>query len=284
MKAKHIPLLLLNIIIIIISFYLVFLFFKSKTFHNYPCYNMIILSFIILIDNILRIIPINKKDGCNAVENVFAYFIVFFDKLILATLSMQSLIYYFGVLKTDFYSANEAKIFYITLLCSLVISGSLAGYYISQGTTSIGDSYYCYCTDTGYPKKIIDDIFNSIYLLISIYCSIIPLNYISHKKKEVKNGLIDDLNYSHHFNRILITLLLNILTFVVSFLIIYDKFPGDYVDLIYLVTCLVVALFNCLNEEVYKETLKIFCKKKYNKKYNLIKTQKTNFDDDDDED
>ena len=283
MKTE-IPLIILNIIIIIICFYLLFLFFKSKTFHTYPCFNMIIFSFIILVDNIFRIIPINKEKGsCTKFEDIIAYFIVFFDKLILATLSMQSLICYLGVLKTNFYSAHEAKIFYITLLCSLVISGTLAGIYISQGTKPMPGNYYCYCEDTGYPKKLIDDIFNSVYLLISIYCSAIPLMYIFQKKKEVESGLIDDLNYSHHFNRILITLLLNILTFVISFLIIYDAFPDDYVDLIYLITCLVDALFNCLNEEVYKETLKIFCKQKYNKKYNLLKTKKTNFDDDNDD-
>ena len=284
MEGKHIPLIILNIIIIIISLYLLFLIFKSKSFHKYPCYNMIIFSFIIFIDNILRIIPTNEnKKHCNIVDDIFAYFIVFFDKLILATLSMQSLIYYLGVLKTDFYSANEAKIFYITLCCSLVISGTISAYYILKFGTKDTGNYYCYSKDP-LTKKIIDDIFNSIYLLISIYCSIVPLKYISLKKKEVESGLIDDLNYSHHFNRILITLLLNILTFGLSFLIIHDAFPsGDYVDLIYLITCLVVDLFNCLNEEVYKETLKIFCKKKYNKRYNLIKTQKTNFDDDDDD-
>ena len=279
----QIPLIILNIFIIIICLYLLLLFFKSKSFHSYPCYNMIIFSFIILVDNIFRIIPINKdEENCNKVEEVIAYFIVFFDKLILATLSMQSLICYLGVLKTDFYSKYEAKIFYITLFCSLVISGIISGVYIIKFGTIPTDNYYCYC-DAPATKKLIDDIFNSIYLLISIYCSAVPLNYISHKKKEVESGLIDDLNYSHHFNRILIIFLLNILSFVVSFLIIYDVFPEDYVDLIYLITCLVVALFNCLNEEVYKETLKLFCKKKYNQKYNLVKSNKTIFDDDEDE-
>ena len=279
----QIPLIILNIFIIIICLYLLLLFFKSKSFHSYPCYNMIIFSFIILVDNIFRIIPINENEkNCNKVEEVIAYFIVFFDKLILATLSMQSLICYLGVLKTDFYSKYEAKIFYITLFCSLVISGIISGVYIIKFGTISTDNYYCYC-DAPATKKLIDDIFNSIYLLISIYCSAVPLNYISHKKKEVEIGLIDDLNYSHHFNRILIIFLLNILSFVVSFLIIYDIFPEDYVDLIYLITCLVVALFNCLNEEVYKETLKLFCKKKYNQKYNLVKSNKTIFDDDEDE-
>ena len=70
---------------------------------------------------------------------------------------MQSLIYYLGVLKTDFYSANEAKIFYITLCCSLVISGTISGYYILKfGTVDTGN-YYCFIL-----KEHISDYFNEI--------------------------------------------------------------------------------------------------------------------------
>lgn len=280
-KINQIPLIILNVIIIIISIYLVFLFFKSKTFHKYPCYNMIIFSFIILFDCIFRIIPINyNSDNCIKAEKVIAYFIVMFDKLILATLSMQSVIYYLGALKINFYSTYEAIIFFTTFICSLVISGSLAGLYISDGFEAY--DLYCYSTSTS-RKKTIDTIFNSVYLIINLYCSIVTLRYISRKKQEVENGLIDDLNYNHHFNRLLIMLILNVFTFTESYLIIHDVLTGDYLDLLYLITCLVVDLFYCINEEVYKETLKIFCKKKYNQKYNVLKTKKTNFDDDDDD-
>lgn len=282
MKEKQIPLIILNIIIIIISLYLIFLFFKSKTFHKYPCYNMIIFSFIILLDNIFRVIPINYSENyCAKAEEIIAYFIVLFDKLILATLSMQSFIYYLGALKINFYSKYEAMIFYTTFICSLVVSGSLSGIYISYGYKSYG--LYCYSDDNS-TKKVLDTVFNSVYLIINLYCSIVTLRYISRKKNEVESGLIDDLNYNHHFNRLLIILILNIVTFTESFLIIYDVLGGYFLDLFYLITCLIVDLFYCINEEVYKETLKIFCKKKYNQKYNLLKTKKTNFDEDDDDD
>ena len=53
------------------------------------------------------------------------------------------------------------------------------------------------------------------------------------------------------------------MAFVESYLIIYDIFPSDYIDFIYVLTCFILELFNSYNEIVYKETLKLFCKKKY---------------------
>ena len=277
-KLALVLIIIINVIIIIIGLYLGFLFIKSKSFNTYSCYNMIIFSFIIFIDNFLRIIPLNlNKKNCNTGENIIAFFIVFFDKLILATISMQALIYYFGVLRTTFYMNNEKTIFYTTLTISLVVSVAISGIYIGVfKTTPFG--FYCYSNDTP-TRRIIDDIFNSIYLSISLYSTIIPLMYVGKKKKEVESGLIEDLNYSHHFNRLLIIFIINTWTFVESFLIIYDKITGDYTDVIYLSTCLLIDLVNSINQTVYKETLKIFCKEKYNQKYNPLKQKKTFQDD-----
>ena len=56
--------------------------------------------------------------------------------------------------------------------------------------------------------------------------------------------------------------------FIESFLIIYDKFPLDEVDLIYLISCLLLLLYYTINKIVIRETLKIFCKKEYEDKDN----------------
>ena len=258
-----IALIIINILIILIALYLVVLIIISKSFNKYQCYNMIIFSFIIIIDNILRIIPFNSdENNCSGIENLIAFFIVFFDKLILATLSMQSLILYFLAIKADFFKAHQKAIFLVTLSLSLIISGTLSlVYIIKNGTIPAG--IYCYCNDQ-WPKKLIDDIFNGVYLFISLFCSIITLMLINREKNEAEEELRKDLN--HLFNRNLILIFLNTLVFIESYLIIYDKF-GDYTDLIYLITCLVIELFNSINETMYKETLKLFCKKKYKKKY-----------------
>ena len=278
-RSIFIPIIIVNFSIILISLYLTFLFVKSKSFKTYPCYNMIIFSFIILFDNILRIIPINQNGDCNTFENIEAFFLVLFDKLILATLSMQAFIYYLGVLKNKFYTENEKKIFFITLSFSLIISITITGIYIGVFGTK-PDGWYCYCKDPSY-KILIDTIFNAVYLAINFYCTLVLLIYIWIKKVETSQGPIKDY-YNHNLKRILIMFFLNNLTFVESYLIIYNIIT-KYTDLVYLITCLAIDLFNSLNETVYKETLKIFCKKRYNKKYKIVKSTKTKFDDDDED-
>ena len=81
--AVHIVTYILNFIIIIITFYLIFLLIKSNSFKRYPCYNITILSFVILFDNILRIIP---SDDIKAVENIQAFLLTFLDKILLTSI------------------------------------------------------------------------------------------------------------------------------------------------------------------------------------------------------
>ena len=56
-------------------------------------------------------------------------FIALFDKLILAVLAMQAFITYLGI-KTEFYSNNESKIFYIILFINIVISEVLSAIHV----------------------------------------------------------------------------------------------------------------------------------------------------------
>ena len=78
--------------------------------------------------------------------------------------------------------------------------------------------------------------------------------------------------------------------FGISYLIIYDKIPADFIDLIYLISCFLVDLYYTINKIIIKETMKIFCKDLYQKKYPEIKKRNTidlgtgDGDDDDDED
>ena len=81
--------------------------------------------------------------------------------------------------------------------------------------------------------------------------------------------------------------IINSYMFVESYLIIYDIMPDDFIDLTYLISCLLVDLYYTINKIIIKETMKIFCKKLYNKKYPVFKKRNTteiNLDDDDDED
>ena len=273
-KGVFIPVLILNILIIIIGLYLSFLLIKSKSFHTYPCYNMIIFSLILFFDNILRIIPLtdDNEEKYNNLEYIQAYLLVFFDKLILATLSTHALIFYLGVIKTEFYYNNEKKIFYITLIVNLIICSAISGLYISaKEIHQLSDRYYCYCNDDVKGKKLGDTLFNSIFFIINLFCTINLFFFINKKKKEAEAGLIDDLDYRHNFIRIILLFFLNLITFLESYLIIYDVISGKYVDILYLFTCLLIDLYNTLNKTVYQETLKIFCPKSYEEKFLPLK-------------
>ena len=257
-----------NVIIIIISFYLFFLFVKSKSFHTYPCYNMIIFSFILLLDNILRIIPLSDSDDNhkNFLEYLVAFILVLFDKLILTTLTMHAFIFYLGVAKTKFYFTYEKLLFIIPFLINLVICNIISLVYILHyGIHKSEKKMYHYCNNDSEGKKYADTIFNSFYLFINLYCTINLVVFISRKKKDAESGLIEDLDYKHNFIRILFLFLLNSATFIESYLIIFGKLDGVTADLVYLTTCLLIDIYNSLNKIVYLETMKIFCKKRYEK-------------------
>ena len=270
MNITNIITLILNIIIILITLYLIFLFIKSKSFHIYPCYNIMVLSIILLIDNIFRIIPSNNAK--NAFKYSQAYLLTFLDKMVLTTITSQAIITYLGVCKTSLYFNNERLIYFSTLVAGIVISVILTSIYISFGITNYEDkennikgSIYYYCQGPG-TKQHIDTIFNAVLLLFNIIFISLLLIFISNKRKDASLGLIEDLDYGHHHTKILLMFLVNSLTFVESYLIIYDKLPGN-VDLIYLSTCLVIDLYYTINKIIIKETMRIFCRKSYDRKY-----------------
>ena len=274
-REVYIPSIIINVFIILISLYLSILLIKSKTFHTYPCYNMIAFSLLVSLASLFRNIPINKNESCSTFEIIEAFFIICFDKLIICILTMQSLIYYLGVVKTKFYYDYEKSIYFITLSISIFVSLTLTIIYVSFFELKSSGTY-CYCKDD--LKNIIDSIFLAIFFIINIFCTINVMAYVFQKKKEAKAGLIEDLDYNHHAKRILILFFLNLLLFFISFLLNFDK-NLTFKDLLYIITLFTIDLVNSLNRTVYKETLKIFCKQKYEQKYGSIKKIKTLEDD-----
>ena len=74
----------------LITLYLTILYIKSEAFHTYSCYNIILMSIVLLLDCILKMIP--SDSGTEGFEFVLAIIKNFFDKMILAVLSMQVLV------------------------------------------------------------------------------------------------------------------------------------------------------------------------------------------------
>ena len=251
---------ILNFIIIIIAFYLIFLLIKSQSFKIFPCYNITIISFIILFDNIFRIIPNGDIDALRYIQ---AFLLTSLDKLLLTTITSQAIITYLGVCKTEMYFSNEKVIFISLLNIGIIISAILALIYlIVEGTIDYGT--YDYCHDS-MVKRVCDTIFNGVFLLTNLFCTIALLIYISKKTRDAKLGIIEDLDYGHHHTKIIFMFIFNSLIFIESFLIIYDEFPLNEVDLIYLISCLIILFYYTINKIVIRETKRIFCRINYDK-------------------
>ena len=286
MEGAQIAIYILNGVIILITTYLIFLYIKSNTFRIFPCYNILIISFIVFYDNIIRLLPL-KVIKAIKIFAVFkytqAFLLTFMDKLLLTTISCQVVITYLGVCHTRFYFDSEKKIFISTLLIGVIISLIISMFYIIFPSELANYGDYFYCADFGTLKKIFDIVFNGFFLLITLALTLLLLGYIGTKKKEVSLGLIEDLDYGHHFTKILIMFIVNSLLFVESFLIIFDAFPLDNVDLFYLGLCLVILLYYTINRKVIEETMKIFCYNYYKKNYGNKKRNGSNSITEDDE-
>jgi hypothetical protein len=234
---------------------------------------MIIFSLILFLDCILRLLP--TKSWAEAFQYIQAFLLSFFDKLILATLTMHSVIFYLGTVYTDTYYKNEKKIFIISFFISGVVSIVLTSIYLKEGVHQPGKRYYFYVNQPGICFKYYADIvFDSVFFAPNFFCCLILLCYIYRKKREAQSGLIEDIDYSRRFIRVSLLFWLNMATFTESYLIIFGYLHGEYTDLIYLMTCLIIDLYNSINRTVIKETLKIFCKDTYEEKLEKVDSLK----------
>ena len=277
----YIPLVILIVMMFIISLFFFILFIKSKAFNKYECYNLIIFIFVILLDCVVRIIPFSDDDdsSINIFEYLQAFLLVFFDKIILAALTTQTILFYLGVIHTKTFKNNDKKAFFISFVINIVICSSLSILYIYFGGIRLANHRrYLYC-DTSELKDISDPIFDSVYLIANLYCSIILIKYLFRKIKEIEKGITEDYDYKHNFKKAIIVTLLNIIIFLESYLIIFGILKEEKADIIYLSTLLLISLFNCCNETVMKEAMKIFCKNKYKQRYGNDKKVEENDED-----
>ena len=248
-------------LIILIVLYVIFIYIKSKEFHSYSCAYIIILNISILIDSIFRIIPVgDDKTKYKWLQFIQAFILASLDKYILLDLILQVFIIYLGIMKTDFYYKHKKAIFYITFFTSMGLSFLMGGLFLLGDVTDYG--LYWYTKDNSI-KKIFDNIFNSVFLTLNTFFCIIVIINICIRKEEIEKGMLNENDYEHDLNRMIIIFITNTLIYVESFIIIHDviNIKGVYIDLIYLVSCLIVTLIYSINKFVINETKKIFCKK-----------------------
>ena len=274
-SPAHIATLTVNGIGILLGIFITIFYISCKVLHTYPCYNKLTVNLIILLDNIIRIIPLGiTKDGeYEFWKGAQAFLLIFFDKFFLIILTNQILIQYFGIMHTNFYFDNEKKIFFIGTGLSAIISIILAAVFIKIGGYVYKEDDLYYYGDNKDPSKITTDtVYYSILLVINVFCLvIIIINSSKWNKKSKKEGM-ENIYYEHNFIQSLLKFIVNTLTYVISFLIIYRCLSGyGITDLIYLINCLIVNIVYCFNKVVIKEFCKRFCCFIY-KNYNINDT------------
>ena len=281
---------------VLITFYLAFLYIKSKEINTYSCYNIIIMSFVVFLGGILNIFAPQEKDT-DTTKFFRGLFKDIFNKLIMAILTMQVIILYIGIIKTELYYSKEKLIFLIGIFACVGVSVVIG--ILFNSVKFYKKKYYDYLDDINafrnqtstynstesegidkedkeelvrrfYSIIVIELVFCGVIFIINVFCIAVVLSYISKKNKEAKEGKIEDLGYKNQLIRFVFIFLLNIIAIVISCtFLIFDVFDNVTNQSIYLGACVVIDICYSINKTVYNETLKIFCKCKKTNQGNL---------------
>jgi len=307
MEPFYIVQIIISALIAIITIYLVALFIKSETFKSYSCFNILLMSIILFLDCfILALTVLIGKKANQEGKFILLLFKTFFDKMILSVLSLQVIIVYAGIIHTDYYYSHEKSFVKIGNAICAIISGALAAIYTSIRWVKDdkGNSIFDYDLDNdnngeikmrSLATKIIETIFCGINLIVIVFFLVVVILHISKKRREAKAGLIQDLGYGNQILRFSLIFSVNIIALIFEGLVInFSKEIGisaynEYCGIVFLVICFLIQLCFMINKTVYKETLKIFCKKKYQEteeesKIKSISTFDIDQGDDDEED
>lgn len=293
---------IISSLIAIITIYLISLFIKSEAFKSYSCFNIMLMSIILFLDCLILAltVTIGDKTGQGG-KFILTLLKTFFDKMILSVLSLQVIIVYAGIIHTDYYYSHEKYFVKIGNAVCAIISGALAAVYSSIRWVNGRFDYNFDDDNDGEIKKralaskIMEAIFCGINLIIIVFFLVVVIMHISKKRREAKAGLIQDLGYGKQLLRFSLIFSVNTIAIIFEGTVVnFSKEFGisaynKYCAIIFLVICFLIQLCFMINKTVYKETLKIFCKKKYKETEEEAKIKSiSTFDiapgDDDDED
>ena len=277
---KHVLTIVINGLIILICLIVTILYIKCKALHTYPCYNKLTVNLIILVNNIFRVIPFQLyRDNIGKFpKGLQAFILIFTDKFYLIILTNQIVIQYFGIMLTNFYFKNEKKIFIYGTILSAIISLIIAGVFIKDGFEDKRDKLYYYGISGLTYKIIMDTIYNGILLTINVVSLTIIIINSAIRSKIAKSSGVGNSNYEYNFTQALIKFIVNAITYVIAFLIIYRALSGsDLTDFVYLIGCLIVEVAYCFNRAVIREICKIcFCKRYEEDQEGILAPLRTN--------
>ena len=270
-KEKDLTLWIMIGVIIVIAIYITAVYIALRLSFNksnasqqniirsYPCYLNIILSLVIAINNLTRLITTEEEQSFAC--QLQAFILAVFDKLISTTITVNSYLTYRGLCDNEYYIEHIKQFFIITNSIGLFISITFGLIFTIRGTTFFK---VCY-VQGGPPKEIPDSIITGILFLIYLYCTLKTIIFIINNLKNIKRENVEieyQKTFSLHFYRMLFSLFICSVFFLVSILIINDSlfFPYEYIDLTFITLCLFIDLFYTLNRTVIKQTLKCFKK------------------------
>jgi hypothetical protein len=293
---------IISSLIAIITIYLISLFIKSEAFKSYSCFNIMLMSIILFLDCLILAltVTIGDKTGQGG-KFILTLLKTFFDKMILSVLSLQVIIVYAGIIHTDYYYSHEKYFVKIGNAVCAIISGALAAVYSSIRWVNGRFDYNFDDDNDGEIKKralaskIMEAIFCGINLIIIVFFLVVVIMHISKKRREAKAGLIQDLGYGKQLLRFSLIFSVNTIAIIFEGVIVnFNKELGlssynKYCAIVFLIICFLIQLCFMINKTVYKETFKIFCKKKFQEtdeeaKIKSISTFEIAPGDDDDED
>lgn len=278
---------------LLITLFLTFLYIKSKEFKTYSCYNIIIMSIVIFIGALINIL-LPTDEGNESVQFILGFLKDFFNKLIMVILTMQVVVLYLGIMYTEVYYTREKLIFIIGIIASVAISVVIA--ILFNGLKMVDGEYIEYLSDYKDEKNrgmddeldrrfksiiVIEEIFCGIAFIVNVFCLIVVMNYISRKNRDAQAGLIEDLGYKKQLIRFVFIFFLNLIAIASSSIfLVFEVFDPKTNQSIYLATCFIIDLCYSINKTVYKETLKIFCRKEENDENSTELKKKSTFDED----
>ena len=110
---------LMNLLAIVIPSYFLYFYIKLKELHSFVCGHIIALSFSILLNNLIKLIPLGSDEKYKTFQYIQAFLLESLDKFILFILVGQAFILYIGDTYINFYSKFKRHIFFSSLFgCS----------------------------------------------------------------------------------------------------------------------------------------------------------------------
>lgn len=259
--SVSISIFLISILITVFTILIIIIYCKGESFKSYPCYFNIFFCIAITLDNVLRLIQnTDLTDWCR----IQAFSLSFFDKIILNSITIYSIIHFLGIHKQKFYEKNLKGIYITLIIINIAISLILTLIFLFQGPLS-KSSEVCYVNTKNDVKMILDTIYTIILLLIDLSCiSLIIYGVCRLSRNYRESQEASKMSASRKYVcRFIIDLIINIITFGYIILLINKKLTFiseeyKYIkDIIYIVLCLIIELFFTINSELFRELMRL---------------------------